>query len=212
MAKKWLIKGVIIASVLSICSSNAFAYRIKSLLPTVRSMSYYTHSSMGSSFKSAATSAASTWSAVSNGISFSRIGDSSGTVTVGNNRSDVAYCNFVDLAYLGVPPDVNAVTACVGSYSNFDIFVNSTVSWGNGNSTSYLDRQGIFTHEFGHAAGLDENSSLPLNTSPDRIPISYYQTMWPYDTDPLGRSVTYYFRSLEYDDESGVRAVAARIN
>lgn len=176
-------------------------------------MSYYTHSSMGSSFKSAATSAASTWSAVSGGISFSKKGDSSGGVVVGDARSDVFYCNFADLASLGIPTYPNAATAIIptaGRYSNFDIFVNSTKTWGDGNGT-YLDRQGIFTHEFGHAAGLDENSSLPLNTTPDRIPISYYQTMYPHDTEPLGRNITYYFRSLEYDDESGVKAVAAKI-
>jgi hypothetical protein len=99
------------------------------------------------------------------------------------------------------------------NYNKFDIALNSSLSWVNGTpSGSTFDRQGTFTHEFGHAAGLNHNNSIPGNVSPDQASPSNYQTMYQWATDPLGNNLTYYKRTLEYDDISGVQYVASQIN
>lgn len=190
----------------------ANAYVLMPSRPNVSTLNWYTHSSLGSSAKDPAINAAATWTDVTLcNISFSRQGDSSGSITLGDSRSDVCIADFSTLTSLGFSITANGATAVesTSNYSNFDIFLNTyNKTWGNGLG-NYLDRQGILTHEFGHACGLSDNGDLW--TSPDRISLTDYRTMWPHSETPLYENVTFYLRSLAYDDIQGVRYISDQI-
>jgi hypothetical protein len=224
MKKKKFKIGITLTLLLAVLAGNAFAYNLGPTRPTTKTLTYYTHG-LSTEQWLAATNAADTWSSVSKGISFYRAGDSTGTVSYSDLRSDVSFANFSDLWMDNISPTSTGIciTNLYSNYSNFDIYLNSNLAplntalntdyiWGDSNSSSIIDRQGIFTHEFGHAAGLAHNNSIPGGGSPQNTSPVYYQTMWPTALDPLGNNISYYLRTLEIDDISGVRVVASQVN
>lgn len=159
--------------------------------------------------------AAAAWSNVSNGITFTRSGESSGFVYFTDARTDVKFDDFELYKDYGDPPGASGFCFVTqdNNYNKFDILMNTNTNvctWGDGNSSSYLDRQGNITHEFGHAAGLAHNNTLS-GVTPQNTPPSTYQTMYYSVYDALGNNLTYHWRTLESDDISGVQAVAAKI-
>jgi hypothetical protein len=213
MKKKKIKTGIFIALLLTVFTCSAFAYTLNPTRPTTKNLSFYTND-LTSAERTAALDAAFTWSGVTNGISFGTLGDRTGDIDFFDSRSDVGVVHFTTLTLI-----YNIQNSYTGycwvdqnnNYNKFDVILNSNMNWGNGNSESYLDRQGNFTHEFGHAAGLYHNSSIPGNTSPDKASLSDYQTMYPSVYDPLGRNLTFYWRTLTGDDISGVQYVASKI-
>lgn len=213
MKKKKVKAVIIIALLLAVFAGNAFAYNLGPTRPTTKTLTYYTNN-LSTQAWLAAINAADTWSSVSSGISFYRAGDSTGNINVSDSRSDVGIMDFSNLWIYGISDGASGacITDMNNNYSKFDIALNINCTWGDGNSSSFFDRQGNFTHEFGHAAGLAHNTSIPGNTSPNNVLPSQYQTMWPNVQDPLGNNLTFYWRTLEGDDMNGVRAVASQIN
>ncbi len=176
---------------------------------TAKNLSFYTNG-MTQTQKNAAMDAAYTWSCVTKGISFGTMGDRTEKISFDDSVSDVGFMDFnvIDW-YYQVPTTASGYcwTDQNNNYNKFDIVLNSNCYWGSGNSSNYLDMQGNFTHEFGHAAGLGHSGTMPGNGSPANTPAASYPTMWPNTTDVLGNNVTYYWRTLENDDISGVQYV-----
>lgn len=212
MKKKKFKAGIIITLLLSVFAANTFAYVLSSTRPNTKCMTYYTNG-LSTAEKSAAMNAANTWDSIDSGVSLLHGGDRTGAVSYSDIYSDVSTKDFADLFSDGV--SITATGVCFtnnfANYSTFDIYLDTNDTWGNGQSINYLDRQGNFTHEFGHAVGLADNNMIPGNTSPNNVSPSAYQTMYPYTFDPLGNNLTYYWRTLEGDDISGEEYVYSQI-
>lgn len=158
---------------------------------------------MSFSKKAAANAAAIAWTNVSScAITFTRLGDSSGTISFTDSRSDAACADFSQMP--GFPSTANGATATPSSnYTHFDSLLNSLKTWYNG-SPGYLDENGIFTHEFGHAAGLADVIYL----YPAPVPTMFYSNT---DLYPPYADISYYLSTLEQDDINGIRYVDSQI-
>jgi len=214
MKNKRITAGIVIALLISAFAGGAFAYGLLPTRPTSKNLSFYT-TGMNSEQKTAALNAAYTWSCVNKGISFGSLGDRTGNINFADSFSDVGFMNFANIDWFyGVSTTASGYCWVDqnNNYNKFDIVLNTTCTWGNGNSGAYLDRQGNFTHEFGHAAGLFHSSSMPGGASPANTSPEYYPTMWTNTTDVWGNNLTYYWRTLESDDISGVQYVSSLIN
>lgn len=210
------IKIVIVLTLLfAMITSNVYAYVTLNVRPTTKSL-YFTTNNLTSAEMTAALNASYEWNTVSNGIVFSRSGDRSGTISTDDSYTDVGSESFSSSPYCFTIPS-NVASVCLinqnSNYNKFDILLNTDHTWidGDNSSATYLDRQGTFTHEFGHAAGLNHNNTIPGNVSPDKASPSEYQTMYGFTSDPLGRNITYYQRTLQADDINGVQYVASQI-
>lgn len=95
---------------------------------------------------------------------------------------------------------VNSKQTSDGMIIESDIAINESSAWGNGNSTSYHDYQGIFTHELGHTFGLLD--IVNWNNVAGLVP-----TMYGYSY-LSSQPVSYYLRTLEEDDKAGKIEVA----
>ena len=194
MNKKKTIIALSITLILTVFTCSAFAYTLNPTRPTTINLSFYTNG-MNSAQKTAALNAAYTWTCVNNGISFGSLGDRTGDIDIPSTAQ--GYC-YIDQ---------------INNYNKFDIVLNTECTWVNYNSSinTYFDMQGVFTHEFGHAAGLYHNNTIPGGGRPEDTSPVYYQTMYPYVNDFLGNNLTYHWRTLESDDISGVRYVYSLI-
>ncbi len=215
MIKKKIIAGLVISLIIAVFTCSTFAYTLNPTIPTTKNLSFYTNG-MTSTQKTAALNAAYTWTCVNNGISFGTLGDRTGRIDFDDYFSDVGFLDFNTIAwYYGVPATAQGYCYIdqVNNYNKFDIVLNTQCTWVNYNSNinNYYDMQGVFTHEFGHAAGLHHNNSIPGGGRPQDTSPVYYQTMYPYVNDYLGNNLTYYWRTLESDDISGVQYVYSLI-
>ncbi|MDO9534278.1 MAG: matrixin family metalloprotease [Bacillota bacterium] len=178
--------------------SLAHAYVIDSL-PLFWTQNWHPHVTLSSLENTAATNAASTWNSAPGNLKFSKQTQSSGTIDLSDTRNDVAALNFSQYEFLPnnfigaiYRQPLNGTT-----HRNFDIFLNRDYNWGDGSSPDYFDRQGVFTHEFGHALGLGD---VYVMSTP--VPTMYYD----------GTYFSYAMRTLENDDRSGKLEIENRLN
>lgn len=181
-------------------------YRIWSI-PLITTLTWHPHTSLGLTLTSFASDAANTWNAAPGNLWFARSTVSTGNIVFGDTRNDVGYVRF---SQAGLPVSVAgiahlAVTTVNGQsrHRNFDLLLNADQPFGSGNSQSFNDWQGVFTHEFGHAVGLDD-----LHVYTQGLPIP---TMYGFTTDILGRNITFDWRTLEIGDRNGKADIASRI-
>lgn len=159
---------------------------------------YFIHYSMSSTWANRAYSAANTWNNVNAGVKFIKGGYCHQEMDVQDSYFSVMYDSF--LAY-GWPADANAGFARFNTGDYGDIVMNSLRSWGDGNSTSYLDGQGLLTHEFGHSIGLgDVYSASDVQTG-------NYTDVTMYGHSDYSMLNSYGQRTLHQDDINGIRAL-----
>ena len=181
-------------------------YRIMSI-PLTTTLTWHPHNSLGFTLTSFASAAANTWNAAPGNLRFAMSTVSTGSIVLGDTRNDVGYVRF---SQAGLPANMVGaafvvVTTLNGQsrHRNFDLLLNADQPFGNGNSQSFNDWQGIFTHEFGHAVGLDD-----LYVYSQGLPIP---SMYGFNTDIFGRNITFDLRTLEIGDRNGKADIAGRI-
>jgi hypothetical protein len=152
-------------------------------------------------FEGPSTLAAQTWNNAPGNFSFTKGSFNSGNLILGDFQSDVGAAYFSDIP--GWPS--SWVGGCQrvlinGRIAYFDILYNLEKPFGNGKSNNFADRQGVGTHEFGHALGLGDS-------------YNYYNppTMYFSVIDIWGENISYDMRTLEYDDRMGKQYIAGQI-
>jgi hypothetical protein len=196
---------VLILSVLMIFQSlNAYAYYVYAI-PNSTSFTWRPHTSLGLVYNAAATGAANTWNSAPGNFNFFKGSQSSGDIFLGDGVNDIFRINFSS-----VPEFSNtAIGVCYAPpywdgnkyrIDRFEIALNTLFAWGSGNSNSYHDMQGAFTHEFGHALGLDDSY----------LPYTPLQTMY-YNAVYQGQNCSYDWRTLALDDKLGKQFIANQI-
>ncbi len=127
-------------------------------LPASNSFSFYKTSSTPSVANNAISSAINTWNNVTSSMQFTL---NSGTKALDVNDSYNTIGSLLSADEFAAI--TNSYTYVAATYHNinsngrmnsFDIFLNSSYAFGNGQNNSYNDYQGIFTHELGHVWGL----------------------------------------------------------
>lgn len=206
MKKKGLILLVTITVMLLLCNIS-YAYVLKDTYPGTHSLSYYQHSTLNSTFITAASSAKSTWNNASGDTTITQNSTTTyGAINPYDLYSEVAYVDFSDYSDYGVSSSAVGVCMTVGSsYTYFDILLDDNDSW-QVNAPHYdstgFDPQGVLTHEFGHAIGLGDTQSLYLEEGPPQeyhTPTMYYSVYYA----PMGMNVTTDMRDLTPDDSDG---------
>jgi hypothetical protein len=200
---KKIIFAFILVFILSSSILPSFAYDV----PSTTSFTWQRHSTLNSTFTSAVQSAASTWNSASTGFTFNYSSSIFyGNINVDDSYSVIAYAE-VDDPYL--PYDWGGVTYLgEAGHEYFDTVFNPNVTWGNGNSTSYYDRQGAATHEFAHAMGLDD-----YNYGIGPYPWTYASevaTLYAY-MYYNGSPCSYYFRTLNTTDINAAILLASQV-
>ena len=98
--------------------------------------------------------AMATWTNVGAGLKFVYGGATDASVyrAARNGANEIYWTTGLPTGTLGT----NRITFLYGVCLESDIYLNSSVSWGNGTSTNYWDVESIVLHELGHAVGLDD--------------------------------------------------------
>jgi hypothetical protein len=200
---KKTIFAFILVFILSSSMLPSFAYDV----PSTTSFTWQRHSTLNSTFTSAVQSAASTWNSSSTGFTFNYSSTIFyGNINVDDSYSVIAYSTIDDPT---LPYDWGGVTY-IGEegHEYFDIVFNPDLTWGDGNSTSYYDRQGAATHEFGHAMGLDDYNygvgPYPW-TSPSQVATMYCALVYN------GYPCSYYLRTLATTDINAAISLASQV-
>lgn len=198
-----------VASTIAIFTTNVFAwwnYAIKLNLPKYNSYWYYFHETVPTSFKTPTINASYTWNNANVGMTLNNsVVTKTGGVTLGDSMSYIVYCDFTAVSWL---PDGSGA-ACVAlnnPYVGFDVFINSSITFGNGSSNNYQDRQGVMTHEFGHALGLAD-IYLAYGSQVGSVPTLYGTSYYKDINNVEYYNMAYYLRTLTQDDKEGIKAV-----
>ncbi len=202
--KKTLVIMVAALLFISLNIGNASAWVRLGYIPPSSNVSYSIHSSFPSSQYNTVISASNTWNEANAKFKFTcGTVPSYATLIFGNNTFHVA---MIDFSLYGWPINANGAHIYDSSSSTAygDILLNSKRTWGNGSSSSYLDYQGILTHEFGHAAGLgDVYSSGDITVgSPGDYALTTMYAHSDYSTNN-----SYGMRTLEADDIAGLKGI-----
>jgi Matrixin len=137
---------------------------------------------------------AQTWrDDVCSNFQFNYLGNTTSTTVAPNGNNDVFYTGAAGNGTLAVATSWGTSgPGGVINFTNFDIRFFGDVNWNVSPNGGQFDIQGVATHEFGHALGLDHSV-----TDSDA-------TMWA-STGPGGNSIMR--RSLEQDDIDGCIAI-----
>jgi len=183
-----------------ILANISFAWVDAGYRPPISSPVYYISASFSSDWVSKIQSASSTWNNVGSGLHFQYA--MYPDYRTQDFLDDIFHVTLVNFQSLGYPSTANAAFGRVSSGEYGDIIVNSLRNWGDGNSATYLDRQGILTHEFGHVAGLDDIKYSNQVATPSQYT---YTTMYAYSDYSMLNS--YGMRSLHSDDIEGINSI-----
>jgi hypothetical protein len=173
---------------------GVYAYKISGIKPETNTVSWHANAT---SLPYAGITAADTWNAAASGrFKFSYSSYSYGQVDYKDNRSDVGLANLAELGFSQSAVGIFISKLNSGNtYSHFDILLNTRWNWGTGSGDGYYDYQGILTHEFGHAVGLDDVYDSYLSN----VTMYGYATQWP--------NTFLIKRTLKVDDINGLYAI-----
>ena len=205
MKKKYISILCMLLLIFSV-SSSVSAYTFSNL-PNYSSYSYFIASSCPTGAVNAVINSFTPWNATtpSMTVTLASTSKSGFSFGIGNGINTIgSLLTNNDFAVYGgsgaIAMNVKALNSS-GYIIESDIAINNIYTYGNGNSQSYYDYQGVFTHELGHTFGLGD-----IYTWSD--PIQVIPTM--YGLDKYSGTVTYYYlRTLEEDDKAGKAQVAS---
>lgn len=192
---------VIFMIVILFQASIANAYTVE-YIPISTSLTFRPHVSLGIMFDAATTGAFQTWNNAPGNFSFVRGTVNHNPYVIGDTQSDVAMDYFSELPGWDNNWAAGCARALIGNrIAFFDILYNLEKPFGNGKSQDFADRQGVGTHEFGHALGLGHvyGWSHPVPTMYLNIVI------------PSGENISFDMRTLEADDRAGKQYIANQI-
>lgn len=217
---------VIVLSVILLISTNLSAYVSAAIVcptgcnylifdssyPAYKTYHYYKAPSCPSTALSAIDLAMSAWNIASgNTMTLTLSGNTTTKIfdMYDTYNSIGTMMSQADLMALGASNAiaVNATTPQSNSIRNSDIALNSSFSYGNGQSTAYYDYRGIFTHELGHTWGLkdlyDGYPQLSMSSISD-VPTMYGSAYTPFSSV---LNVFPFMQSLTQGDINGIKAM-----